>query len=351
MLANEKVFEAVKMIVSLALALLLTLVVLFIFSATPMESFQKMLVAPVTRVRYMGNVIELMIPLAFAGLATALLFRTKLFNLGTEGIFYFCGVITAAVATQTMSSAFFHPMVTIVVSGLVGGCIALIPGFFKAKYSTNELVTSLMMNSILFGFGLLIIKRFMQASDVPGVASNLFERTARLPVIISQTRIHAGFIILIVTVVAVHVMLFHTRLGYAIRMTGLNKNFAKYSGMNAFSLFLVVHFMSGFIGGIGSSVELLGMYSRFQWSALPGLGFTGALMAMLGKNNPFGVLAAAFAISYLRTGADIMARTTDVPVEIVAVVEAVVVLFVSSQYFLRKYHERALIKRGGGRVE
>jgi len=91
----------------------------------------------------------------------------------------------------------------------------------------------------------------------------------------------------------------------------------------------------------------LGMYNRFQWSALPGLGFTGALMAMLGRNHPVGVVVAAFAISYLRTGADIMARTTDVPVEIVAVVEAVVVLFVSSQYFLRKYHERALIKKGG----
>jgi simple sugar transport system permease protein len=142
-------------------------------------------------------------------------------------------------------------------------------------------------------------------------------------------------------------MLFHTKLGYTIRMTGLNKNFARYSGMNAFWLFLVVHFISGFIGGVGSSVELLGMYNRFQWSALPGLGFTGALMAMLGRNHPVGVVAAAFAISYLRTGADIMARTTDVPVEIVAVVEAVVVLFVSSQYFLRKYHERALIKKGG----
>jgi len=204
-----------------------------------------------------------------------------------------------------------------------------------------------MMNSILFGLGLFIIKNFMQALDVPGVASHLFQATAKLPVIIPSTRIHFGIVILIITVVALQLMLFHTKLGYTIRMTGLNKNFARYSGMNAFWLFLVVHFISGFIGGVGSSVELLGMYNRFQWSALPGLGFTGALMAMLGRNHPVGVVAAAFAISYLRTGADIMARTTDVPVEIVAVVEAVVVLFVSSQYFLRKYHERALIKKGG----
>jgi general nucleoside transport system permease protein len=347
MLANERIFEVVKMAAAVLLALILTFVLLLIFSAQPLESFSKMLFAPLTKVRYMGNVIETMIPLSFAGLATALLFRTKLFNLGTEGIFYFCGVVTAAVATQTMSSALIHPFVTILISGLVGGLIALIPGFFKAKYNTNELVTSLMMNSILFGLGLFIIKNFMQALDVPGVASHLFQATAKLPVIIPSTRIHFGIVILIITVIALQLMLFHTKLGYTIRMTGLNKNFARYSGMNAFWLFLVVHFISGFIGGVGSSVELLGMYNRFQWSALPGLGFTGALMAMLGRNHPVGVVAAAFAISYLRTGADIMARTTDVPVEIVAVVEAVVVLFVSSQYFLRKYHERALIKKGG----
>lgn len=346
MLANEKIFEAVKMIASLLLALLITFVVLLAVSSTPLESFSKMLFAPLTKVRYMGNVIELMIPLSFAGLATALLFRTKLFNLGTEGIFYFCGVVTAAIATQTFSNSLLHPIVTILISGLVGGTIAMIPGFFKAKYNTDELVTSLMMNSILFGLGLYVIKNFLQAKDVPGVASQLFQSTALLPIIIPGTRIHIGFAILLVVVLLLWLMLFKTKLGYAIRMTGLNKSFAKYSGMNAFSLFLIVHFISGFLGGIGSSIELLGMYSRFQWSALPGLGFTGALMAMLGKNDPFGILAAAFAISYLRTGADIMARSTDVPVEVVAVVEAVIVLFVSSQYFLRKYHERALIKKG-----
>jgi len=350
MLANERVFEAVKMIVSITLALILTLVVLFLVSSSPLESFQKILFSPLTRVRYMGNVIELMIPLSFAGLATALLFRTKLFNLGTEGIFYFGGVVTAAIATQTLGNALVHPFVTILISGLVGGSIALIPGFFKAKYNTNELVTSLMLNSILFGLGVFIIKYYLQAPDLPGIASRLFEKTALLPIIIPQTRIHFGIVILIITVAAVHLMLFHTKLGYAIRMTGLNNNFARYSGMNAFTLFLAVHFMSGFIGGIGASVELLGMYTRFQWSQLPGLGFTGALMAMLGKNNPISVVIAAFAISYLRIGADIMARTSDVPVEIVALVEAVVVLFVSSQYFLRKYHERALIKKGGVRV-
>ena len=347
MLANEKLFEAFKMAAAVLLALVLTFVVLLFVSDEPLRAFSLMLFSPLTKFRYFGNVIELMIPLSFAGLATALLFRTRLFNLGTEGIFYFCGVVTAAIATQTFANSTLHPIITITISGLVGGLIALIPGFFRAKFKTDELVTSLMMNSILYGLGLYIIKYYLQASDVSGVASNLFQLTAKLPIIIPGTRIHAGFAVLIVAVILLYFMLFHTRLGYSIRMTGLNKDFAKYSGMNAFWLFLTVHFISGFLGGIGSSIELLGMYNRFQWSALPGLGFTGALMAMLGKNHPVGVVAAAFAISYLRTGSDIMARSTDVPVEIVAIVEAVIVLFVSSQYFLRKYHERALIKQGG----
>jgi general nucleoside transport system permease protein len=86
MLANERIFEVVKMAAAVLLALILTFILLLVFSAQPLESFSKMLFAPLTKVRYMGNVIETMIPLSFAGLATALLFRTKLFNLGTEGI-------------------------------------------------------------------------------------------------------------------------------------------------------------------------------------------------------------------------------------------------------------------------
>ncbi len=106
-----------------------------------------------------------------------------------------------------------------------------------------------------------------------------------------------------------------------------------------------MHFISGFLGGVGTSVELLSIYSRFSWVALPPWIY-GALMAMMGKNNPIGVLVVAFGISYLQIGAEIMSRSTTVPVEVISIVTATLVLLISAQYFLRGWREKKLLKEG-----
>ena len=110
-------------------------------------------------------------------------------------------------------------------------------------------------------------------------------------------------------------------------------------------MFMAVHFLAGALGGMGSSVELLGMYQAFTWTVLPGLGFTGALMAMLGKNDPIGVLIAAFGISYLRASAQLLAN--DLPyidIKMISIVEVILTLLISSQFFLRKWRSRQLLK-------
>lgn len=344
---NEVVFEAIKTVIAIFIALGITFVVLLFLADAPVQSFVTMLTAPFTKLRYFGNVIEAMVPLVFSGLACSLLFRTGLFNLGVEGLYYICGVVTSYIACRVMiNSGLFHPLVAIVVSGLVGGVLMLVPGFLKAKFNANELVTSLMLNSIYLGLGVTYIKMYLRATDYSSTASPLFAETAKLQYIIPGTRITAGLFIAIAAVAFVYILLNKTRLGYQIRMTGLNPKFAKYAGMSAFSLFMLVHFISGFLAGVGSSVELLSLYPRFTWVALPGLGFTGALMAMMGKNNPISIFFVCFGISYLKTGAEIMSRNTTVPVEVISIVEATLVLLISSQYFLRGLREKALLKEG-----
>ena len=108
---------------------------------------------------------------------------------------------------------------------------------------------------------------------------------------------------------------------------------------------MAVHLIAGFLGGAGSAIELLGTYKRFSWTQLPGLGFTGALMAMLGKNHPIGGLMAAFGISYLRASAQLLANSSPViDVKLVSIVEVILCLLISSQYFLKKWREKQLLK-------
>lgn len=345
-LAGDTAFETIKTIIAVFIALAITFCVLALTCENPVASFLTMLSGPMSKVRYMGNVLEAMVPLVFSGLACSLLFRTGLFNLGIEGIYYIGGVICSYIACQTFGNSVTHPLVAIFFPALIGGLLMLIPGYLKAKFNANELVTSLMLNSIYLGVGLWFIKTYLRAKDYNSTASPLFSDTATLPYIINGTRVTIGIILAVLAVLSIYILLFKTRLGYQIRMTGLNPNFARYSGMNAMILFLCVHFISGFLGGIGTSVELLSIYSRFSWVALPGLGFNGALIAMMGKNNPIGVLVVAFGISYLQIGAEIMSRSTTVPVEVISIVTATLVLLISAQYFLRGWREKKLLKEG-----
>ncbi len=345
---NERPFEALRIFVAIGIALGLTFLVLCLVSPDPITDFINLMTYPLKSEFYFGSVLVKMIPLTFAGLATLLYFRTGLFNLSTEGIFYISGVACTYFAVSELrltGNSVIDTGMCILAAGLCGGLIALIPGFLKAKFNTDELVLSLMMNSILYGIGFWIIKTFLAVSGVTGQSSAPFVASAKLENLIPKTQVHTGLIIMLLTVAFVYILLFKTKLGYSIRMTGLNKDFAKYSGMSAFGLFMVVHFLAGFIGGMGASVELLGMYRSFSWATLPGLGFTGALIAMLGKNHPIGVLIASFGISYLRASAQLLANSsTVIDVKLISIVEVILTLLISSQYFLKKWRERQMLK-------
>ncbi len=348
-------FEAIRLLVSIAIALVITFIVLCLVSPTPVDDFVSLLTYPTKSGFFFSYVLIKMVPLTFAGLATLLYFRTGLFNLSTEGIFYICGVVCTffAVGSVPMTgNGFLDSAICIIVAGLAGSLIAMVPGYLKAKFDANEMVISLMMNSILFGIGFWIVKSFLAVEGVSGNASANFMDSAKLSIIIPGTQAHSGLILMLIAVVVVYVLLFKTKLGYTIRMTGLNQRFAKYSGMSSFVLFMAVHVLAGFLGGAGSAIELLGTYKRFSWTTLPGLGFTGALMAMLGKNHPIGVLVAAFGISYLRASAQLLANSSPViDVKLVSIVEVILCLLISSQYFLKKWREKQLLKEEKGALK
>lgn len=346
---DEGPFEFLRIVVAILTALVITFAVLCLVTKSfAWDVFTKMLGYPIKSTFYFGFVLAQMIPLCFAGLATLLYFRTGLFNLSTEGVFYFSGIVATwfAINPNIMTgNSVLDSFICIMAAGISGGLIALIPGFLKAKLNADEMVISLMLNSILFGIGYHILIEYLAIGGVTAAVSSPFLESAKLGKLIPKTQVHTGLLIMLFAVVAVYVLLFKTKLGYSIRMTGLNKNFAKYSGMSAFGLFMVVHLIAGFIGGVGSGVELMGLYSYFQWTTLPGLGFTGALMANIGKNHPIGVLLAAFGISYLRAGAQLLANINPyVDITMISIVEVILTLLITSQYFLKGWKEKQMLK-------
>ncbi|GLX70410.1 ABC transporter permease [Paenibacillus glycanilyticus] len=340
-------FEKIRTIAVIAISLLLTLLIIAVVSDDPLRTMGVFLTEPLSSLAHIGNIVEMAIPLMFTGLSVALLFRANLFNLGAEGLFYFAGIVASSIAVHFTLSAYVHPIVAILAGGLTGALLSAIPGILKAKWNVNELVTSLMFNSILFGVGLYFLNYKLRDPQAFVNASYKFHPSAMLNNLVPGTRIHIGLILAILSILAVHYYLYNTKWGYELRMTGSNRSFAEYSGINTTKVIIVVHLIAGFLAGMGGSVEVLGMYNRFQWTGLPGYGLDGALVALLAKNNPLSVIGAALFLAYIRIGADQMARMSDVPAELISIVQAVIILLISAEQFLKFWKTRMLLKEAG----
>jgi len=340
-------FEKIRTVAVILISLLLTFLIIAIISKDPVGTIMIFLFEPINSVAHIGNVIEMSIPLMFTGLSVVLLFRTNLFNLGAEGLFYFSGIVASTIAIHATLSSWLHPGVAIFAGAVTGALLSAIPGYFKAKWNVNELVSSLMFNSILFGVGLYLLNYKLRDTQAFINASYKFQKTALLDNIIPGTRIHTGLILALLCIFAVHYYMYKTKWGYELRMTGSNRAFAEYSGINTTKVIITVHLIAGFLAGMGGSVEVLGMYSRFQWTSLPGYGMDGALVALLAKNNPLSVIGASLFLAYIRIGADLMARMSDVPSEMISIVQAVIILLISAEQFLKFWKTRMLLKEAG----
>ena len=340
----ENRFEIIRVLVAIGIALVLTLILIAFVSEQPANALRQFLLGPVSSTRNFGNVLELFIPLTFAGLSIAVMFQCNQFNMAAEGAFFIGGLGAGAVAVNLALPAGIHPVVAIAFGGLLGAAACVIPGFFKVKWGANEVVSSLMLNYVLLYVGMYFLqyKLLDPTAGFPG--SHPFPKTAVLPKLSSSPKVHAGILLVVVLVVVMYFFVYKSKWGYAIRMTGQNRSFAKYSGIGVGSTILLSQAVGGALAGVGGATEVLGMYSRFTWVALPGYGFDGIIIATLAKNNPVFVPLAAFFLAYLRIGADIMARRTDVATEVVAVVQAAIILLVAAKMFLGKYKHRQIVR-------
>lgn len=343
-MSREKTFQMIRTVVAMVAALLVAFVIIIVVSDKPVESIGIFLLKPLSSLRYIGNIIETATPLIFSGLAMTVLFRTNLFNLGCEGVYFMSGVIGSLVAIYFLLPVGVAPVLCILAGAIAGVAVMMVPGVLRAKYGANEMVVSIMMNNICLGIGCYILNNVMRDASVLTLVSYKYREASLLPTIIPGTHVHLGFIIAIACSILVWFLLFRTNKGLAIRVTGTNAKFAKYSGINVAKIIIMVHAVAGALAGIGGIVECLGMHKRFEWTALPGYGFDGCMIAMLANNNPYGVIGASIFVAYLRVGADLVNRFSDIPTEMISILQSLIILLISAERFLHSYKQKWIEK-------
>lgn len=331
---GNKEFDMLRLVVAIFIALIITTVIIFSVSETPVEAISSLFIGPFGSKRHFFNILEMSVPLIFTGLALSLVFKSGNFSMIADGSLYMGAVITSMIAIKFMLPKGIHPIAAIICAAIVGGIIGSIPAVLKVKFKANELVTSLMLNYVFFYSGIFLINRFLIDKNAGNFASLKFNNTAKLAQIMPGTRLHIGFIIALIVSFLLYIFVYKTKWGYEIRVIGSNIEFAKHSGINTKRVIVITQLIAGMIAGMGGSVELLGMYSRFQWADAPSYAWDGVIIAVLSGNNPKFVPIAAFFLAYIRVGADIMARKTDVQNELVSIIQAIIILLITAERFL-----------------
>ena len=341
--SNTK-FNIIRTILSVGIALLISFIIIFLTSKEPVTAIVQLLTGPLQSTRRFGNVIETMIPLIFTGVGVSIMFSANQINLAGEGSFHIGGLVATVIALNTTLPTGISPIVCILLAGIAGALVTAVPAVLKVKTESDILVSSLMMNYLVLYFCNYILSYFVKDPTAGSVVSYAVPAVSTLSTIFAGTRIHVGLLIAIAIAILGYIFLYKTKVGYELRVTGENQDFAKYSGINVMKITLISSLLGGFIMGVGGGVEILGMYNRFSWTSLLGYGWDAIIITTLAKKNPLYVPFAAFFLAYLRTGASIMSRSTDVVTEIVIITQGIIILLVVAEQFLSKYKHRMIAK-------
>ncbi|MCD8155194.1 MAG: ABC transporter permease [Clostridiales bacterium] len=342
-MSSAKRFDILRTLLSVLIALAISFLIILFVSDQPFEAIKYLLIGPFTSKRNLGTVVESMIPLIFTGTGVCIMFSANQINLASEGAFHVGGLVASCVAIY-VTADFVSPVLALVCAGLVGALFTAIPAVMKITTSTNEMVSSLMINYIALYFGTYMINNVI-GDPAASTASYALSDASELPTLISGTRVHLGIVIALVVAVLGYFFLYRTKIGYELRLTGENGEFARYSGISIVKVVMISQLLGGFVAGLGGGVEMLSpIYSRFTWTSLLGYGWDAIVICTLSKKNPLYTPLAALFLAYLRTGASIMARRTDVSLEIVQITQGIIILLVVAEQFLSKYKHRMIAK-------
>jgi ABC-type uncharacterized transport system permease subunit len=290
------------------------------------------------------------IPLVFTGLAVVIAFRMLLWNIGAEGQFYFGAFGATAVAYAFPEWPGPLLLTAMGVGGMAGGALwALLPGALRARFGTNEIVPTLLLNYVaILWIDYLVHNQWRDPESLGFPLGKPFTASATLPQL-GNTAVHAGAIVAVLAAVTVATILGRTVWGYKVKVIGENARAAGYAGFSIPRSIIAVMLLSGALAGLGGMVEVSGTVHRIQADISPGFGYTGIIVATLARFSPLVVVPVAVLFGALITGG-LELQTVGLPSDLVLMVQGVILFFALAGELLVNYRV-AWSRRGPGAIE
>ncbi len=353
-LKSPLVRDLLRVVLAMTVALVLGFVVTVIVSEDPIGAYKAFLLGPLSKLNRAGDWIEESITLTFLGLAVAVVFKAEQFSMGQEGQMILGALVSGVIALFVPLPAYFRIPLALVAAMVVGFLWGLIPGYLKAHLNANEIVSTLMLNALAVKFYEYLLTYHIKPPNAGYTASDTFPIEGQLPsfipnipflanlreTFVNQTNISIAVYILIVSAVGVYYLMFKTPFGYELRMVGANLKFARYGGINTKRAIVLAMAVSGALAGLAGSHLSMGIHRKLILNIHYGLGFEGIIVALLARNNPLAIPFTGLAYGYLRAGADIMERSSDVSREMVLVIQGIIILLVTAERILPMVQER-----------
>ena len=276
-------------------------------------------------------------PLMFTGLAVLIAFRAKVWNIGVEGQLWM-GIIWTTFANLYFT---WLPAPLLVLGALImamaGGALwGLLAAVCRTRFNANIVIVTIMLNYVVKYLLSYLLGGVWQEPGHHYHQTVRFAEATFLPTFFGS-RLHIGFFAAILMAVLVYVLIMKTPFGLEMRAIGENPVSSRYKGIDIQRTIVLIMVLSGLVAGLGGLFELNGLHHRLKMDISQGLGFTGILIAILGRMNPFGVLLAAVFFGALINGATAMQIFTGVPAALVASVQGVVLVFVLSAEAATRY--------------
>ncbi|MCE8545574.1 ABC transporter permease [Ruegeria pomeroyi] len=336
-------------VLSAVIALAFAAIPLMAAGANPITAYGEMVKGVFGSVFALSEMLTRATPLIFTGLAAALAFRAKLWNIGAEGQLYLGAMAAVAVGAGWLDLPGLVLVPLIVILGAAAGAAGMaVPTYLKSRFGADEVVTTLLLNFIILIFLQMMLEGPLK--DPMGLGwpqSAPILDQGMLPPLMDRMRVHSGLILALVLAAVAQFMLARSVWGFRLRAVGENAAAARHAGINVKRSLFGVAIISGGLAGLAGVSEVAGLKGYLTADLSPGFGYTGIVVAMLAGLSPVGVVIAALFIASVFVGADSMSRAMGVSSFLADLVVSMSLLCVLVGGFIARYR---IIRSGTGRA-
>ncbi|MCE8521432.1 ABC transporter permease [Ruegeria pomeroyi] len=336
-------------VLSAVIALAFAAIPLIAAGANPITAYGEMVKGVFGSVFALSEMLTRATPLIFTGLAAALAFRAKLWNIGAEGQLYLGAMAAVAVGAGWLDLPGLVLVPLIVILGAAAGAAGMaVPTYLKSRFGADEVVTTLLLNFIILIFLQMMLEGPLK--DPMGLGwpqSAPILDQGMLPPLMDRMRVHSGLILALVLAAVAQFMLARSVWGFRLRAVGENAAAARHAGINVNRSLFGVAIISGGLAGLAGVSEVAGLKGYLTADLSPGFGYTGIVVAMLAGLSPVGVVIAALFIASVFVGADSMSRAMGVSSFLADLVVSMSLLCVLVGGFIARYR---IIRSGTGRA-